>query len=74
MIRVSPRVYTYSLPPRIFYTVVYNLFPGVSALGASVLGYSLPLEFSTLSSIEYIISYQEILQLVASVLGYSLAQ
>ena len=44
-------------PYRIFYTViyiVYNLFSGVSVPGASVLGYGLPpIEFSTLSSIEY---------------------
>ena len=57
-------------PYRIFFTVIYrvyyNLFSGVSAPGASVLGYGLPpIEFSSLSSIEYIISSQEFLELLS---------
>ena len=62
-----PRVWP---PPyRIFYTVIYNLFSGVS-----VLGYGLPpIEFSTLSSIEYIANlFSGVSASGASVLGCGL--
>ena len=59
-------------PHRIFYTVisrVYKLFSGVSAPGASVLGYSLPpIEFSTLSPT----FFSRVSAPGASVLGYGL--
>ena len=57
-------VYTYtrSFCPRVWPPPLSSITSGVFAPGASILGYSLPpIEFSMLSSIEYIISSQEFL-------------
>ena len=61
----------YGLPPRIFYAVVYNLRNFCSRSFCPRV-WPPPIEFSTLSSIEYINLFSGVSAPGASVLGYGL--